>query len=237
MMIWRNCRKSLFVRFMLSKTSTIICILLFFILALVVGLTGERALIHSWPAVLFLLYFQTVLLFVILRGWRAKTATGARLGAVRWRFLLNHAGLLVAVASAFWGAPDSKTYRVQAFHNIPVNEVYAMDGTKEFLSYDICLVDFNIETYSNGVPSMYEADVLIDDRPVLLKVNEPYSRAWDENVYLTGFDYAEGENSRYCVIQIVREPWKYGIIAGVIMMLAGALLLFAAGPDRISRED
>ena len=30
-----------------------------------------------------LLYFQTVLLFVIFRGWRSATATGARLGSVR----------------------------------------------------------------------------------------------------------------------------------------------------------
>ena len=36
---------------------------------------------------------------------------------------------------------------------------------------------------------------------------------------------------QYCVVQIVREPLKYLMLAGIIMMLCGARLLFLAGPN------
>jgi uncharacterized membrane protein HdeD (DUF308 family) len=32
-------------------------------------------------------------------------------------------------------------------------------------------------------------------------------------------------------LEIVREPWKYLTVLGVVMLLAGAVLLFIGGPD------
>ena len=40
------------------------------------------------------------------------------------------------------------------------------------------------------------------------------------------------EDSTWCIMQIVREPWKYWAFAGVMMMLAGAFLMFIQGPSR-----
>jgi hypothetical protein len=40
-----------------------------------------------------------------------------------------------------------------------------------------------------------------------------------------------GAESSYCILEIVREPWKYLTVAGIVMLLAGALLLFIGGPD------
>lgn len=235
--IWKNCRKSIFVQFMLSRGATLWAVGLFLLSSLIVGFSGWRGFATSWIFVVVLLYFQTVLLFVIFRGWRAATASGARLGAVRWRFLLNHAGILVAVSSAFWGAPDSETLRLQAFLDTPVKEAFRMDGTSAWLSYDVQLTDFTVDTYENGMPSMFEADVLIDSEEVTLRVNEPYSRSFGEDIYLTGYDSMAGSESQYCIIQVVREPWKYSALAGVMMMLAGAFLLFAGGPQRRYGED
>lgn len=235
--IWKNCRKSIFVQFMLSRGATLWAVGLFLLSSLIVGFSGWRSFATSWIFVVVLLYFQTVLLFVIFRGWRAATATGARLGAVRLRFLLNHAGILVAVSSAFWGAPDSETLRLQAFLDTPVKEAFRMDGTSAWLSYDVQLTDFTVDTYENGMPSMFEADVLIDSEEVTLRVNEPYSRSFGEDIYLTGYDSMVGSESQYCIIQVVREPWKYSALVGIIMMLAGAFLLFAGGPQRRYGED
>lgn len=226
---WRNRRKSAFVEFMLSRGATIWAIVLFLVYSLVVGITGMRSLAHSWIFAYIILFLLTVLMFVILRGWRAPTATGARLGAVRWRFVLNHLGLLVALSSAFWGAPDSQEFRLYAMPCIPVDEVFRADGTSSRLGYDLELKDFRIETYSNGTPSMYEADVIIDGEPVVLRVNEPYCKSFAEDVYLAGFDGPDGGG---CILQVTREPWKYPALAGIIMMLAGAFLLFAGGPRR-----
>ena len=49
---------------------------------------------------------------------------------------------------------------------------------------------------------------------------------YGEDIYLVGV--SEGS----CVLQIVREPWRYFALAGVIMMLAGAFLLFVNGPNK-----
>ena len=232
--IWKIRRKSIFVQFMLSRGATVSSILLFLIFSLVVGVTGYRWLVSTWVFAAVMLYFQTVLLFVILRGWRAQTATGARLGAVRWRFLLNHAGILLAVSSAFWGAPDTEVLRIRALRDVAVREAFSMDGDSHWLPYEIRLNEFKTETYSNGVPSMYEASVDVDGKEVILRVNEPYAVSFGKDLYLVGFD-SSGDNES-CILQLVDEPWKYSALAGVVMMLSGAFLLFIGGPRRCNDD-
>ena len=144
--IWRTARKSLFVEYMLSRGATIWAIVLFAACAITVGVTGDRTLVSTWVFAAVMLYFQTVLLFVLLRGWRAQTATGARLGAVRWRFVLNHFGILLAVSAAFWGAPDTEVLRMRVTADSPTREAIRMDGTACWLPYDIVLKEVNTDT-------------------------------------------------------------------------------------------
>lgn len=233
--IWKTRRKSIFVEFMLSRGTTVTAIVLFLVFSLALGISGKRELVTTWVFAAVMFFFQTVLLFVILRGWRAQTATGARLGAVRWRFLLNHVGILLAVSSAFWGAPDTEVLRVRALRDVPVREAVSMEGTLEWLPFEITLDEFRVETYSNGVPSMYEARMTVDAEPVVLKVNKPYSLSFGRDLYLVGFDNMHDGES--CILQIVYEPWRYTALAGILMMLAGAFLLFAGGPRRRNDDD
>ncbi len=217
--LWKSRRKSLFVTYMLSRQATVLAISGLLIYCLVIGFTGIRSLVNSWIFVFLLFFFQTVLLFVLFRGWRQ---------------FIHHIGLLITVSAAFWGAPDSETSGLRAVKGAPVREAYHMDGTASWLKYDIVLKDFRTETYENGVPSMYEADMVIDGADVTLKVNHPYARSFGEDIYLTG----TGDGENYCILQIVREPWKYGAVVGMILMLAGALLLFIEGPrKRRTTED
>lgn len=217
-LLWSHCRKSLIVRFFLSATGTILSVSAFLVVCLVIGFTGNRDIASSWVFVCIMLLLQTVLLFVIMRGWREQTATGARLGAIRWRFLLLHLGMLVALGSSFWGASDVQTLRMKALADTPIREAYHMDGKQEWLSYDIVLKDFD--------QASYEALAEVDGEAAKIGVNHPYSRTLCEDVYLMGYDESG------CVLEIVREPWKYGVIVGVAMLLAGALLLFIRGPQR-----
>lgn len=231
---WRNARKSSFVRFMLSPAATCWAVFLVLALCLAIGLSGRRDLAVSWMSVFIFLFFQTVLLYVILRGYRRPTATGERLGAVRWRFLFLHAGLLFAVVSAFWGAPDKAELRFKSFRNVPVREAYGPDGKREWLSYDVELKVFDMTSGADGMPSDYSAHVVADGEEVILKVNHPHRVRFGEDLYLAGYDVAAGSDSEYCILQVVRDPWKHGVVTGVLLMLAGALLLFAGGPDRRS---
>lgn len=232
-MLWKDRKKSGFMRFMLSPGATYCAVGLFLAFCLAVGVTGYRWITGTWPFVAFFLYFQTVLACVILRGWREPTATGARLGAVRWRFIFLHAGLLVAVASAFWGAPDEETLKLQAFKNVPVTEAFGQDGTTSWLDHTLTLTDFTVRYGADGMPEDYRAVVGVNDENVELRVNHPYMLTLGESLYLSGYDVAQGE---YCVLQVVREPWRYGTLAGIVIMLLGALLLFLGGP-RFRNDD
>ena len=133
------------------------------------------------------------------------------------------------MASAFWGTPDSETMKIQAFKDIPVREAYRMDGSRAWLPYEIELKDLDAEFYDDGTPSSFTASVRIGEDMEILKVNHPYSSSLAEDIYLSGYDT---EQEKYCIIQIVKEPWKYPALAGILMMLAGAVLLFLNGPSK-----
>lgn len=224
--LWSRKRESAFVRYMLSAQASITAIVLFIVFCLVVGLTGNRGIVSTWVFAVFMLYFLTVLAFVFLRGCRWG----------RWRFIFVHLGLLLTLSSAFWGAPDSETLMVKAIKDKSVREAYSEDGRRTWLPYDLVLNDFNIQTYENGVASMYEAEVVVGSETIVLKVNHPYSRTFGEDVYLSGYDMNSLDDPQYCVIQIVKEPWKYWAVAGIIMMLAGAMMLFFRGPHNNVKE-
>lgn len=94
---------------------------------------------------------------------------------------------------------------------------------------------FTVEHYANGTPRHFFAEISIDGKPARLEVNHPYAANWAEDYYLTSYD-VQSEQPRYCVVQIVREPLKYVMWLGVIMMLCGGCLLFLAGPNRQNKE-
>lgn len=235
--LWKFRRESVFVRFMLSRGASISAVAVFLVFCLTIGVTGIRSIVNTWIFVAFMLYFQTVLLFVIIRGWRSGIAAGTCGGRVRWRFVLNHTGLLIAVSSAFWGAPDSYTSRLPALRNVPTREAFRMDGTRVWLPFEMELTDFTVDTFENGTPSMYEAEMLIDDVTVTLKVNHPYSKGIDTDISLSGYDSGSGHDPEYCIIQIVKEPWKYMTVAGIVLMIAGAFLMFVSGPCRPKTDE
>ena len=219
--LWKNRPQSAAVRFLMSPSATVSSIVLLLASCLWIGFSGERAFVESVVFVLVLLYVQTVLLLVTMRGWRRPQ------GQVRWRFLLLHAGLLLAVGSGFWGAPDSSELRLALSRGEESETAYHMNGNVTGLGYRIKLHDYNVEYAVSGAPSAYEAQLVIDDaEPVRLAVNDPYGVSIGEDIYLASV------SDNYCVLQIVREPWRYFALAGILMLLAGAFMLFIKGPRR-----
>lgn len=205
-------------RFLVSPTAVISSILLFMGSCLWIGITGDREFTHSIFFVLVLLYLLTVLLCVLLRGW--KTASGK----IRYHFILHHAGLLIAIGSAFWGSPDNQQLRIALNVGETSNEAYHMDGKASVLKDEISLISLECERYENGAPMQYTATISIDNQLHKIQVNHPLSRGIGEDIYLV----STGDG--YCVLEIVRERWKYFALAGIIMMIAGAVILFIKGP-------
>ena len=208
-------------RFLYSPAATISAICFLILSCLWIGFSGNRDVAESWIFVIVLLYVQTILLLITLRGWRRPD------GHVRWRFLLLHLGLLLAVGSGFWGAPDSDEYRMRLDVDQTSREAVTLKASRVVLPYEISLLSVDVEYSHDGKPSHYEALISVNGQePVTLMVNRPYGVRFGQDIYLASVS----EDS--CVLQIVREPWRYFALAGIIMMLAGAFLLFINGPRK-----
>jgi hypothetical protein len=57
-----------------------------------------------------------------------------------------------------------------------------------------------------GMPTHFEATVVIDNKEVALRVNHPYSRTLGEKIYLVSIGQSPDNGAPYCIVEIVREP-------------------------------
>lgn len=220
-MLWRNHRDKAVVRFMLSPAATVSAICILSGVALWIGFTGDRTFSQSALFVCALLYVLTVLFLVTLRGWRRPD------GCIRWRFLLIHCGFMLALGAGFWGSPDSSEMRVKLGKGETAREAYRLDGGTGILSYELELKDFTLKYGMDGKPAHYESVICVDgEAPVCILVNHPYNVKFGEDIYLASVSESG------CIFQIVREPWRYFAIVGILMLIAGAFMLFLKGPRR-----
>lgn len=245
-LLWRfykENRESHFSRFLLSPQTSILSILLFIAGCLVIGLfpqlsdveakmrsgvlssLGFYNFMTSWIFIAILFLLLSNLGMITLRTFYTRKN-------VRWRFLLNHAGLWLALFAGFFGSSDTQILRIPLYKGEPAREAFDMNGASYHLDYEMELRSFTVEYYPNGRPSRFAADVRLGDEETILEVNHPYSYRLGEDVYLTGYDMSSGNTGNYCILQVVIQPWKYVMVAGILMMLAGAVLLFINGPRK-----
>ena len=226
-MLYRGRANSACARFMLSREATWLSLAMVVAIGITLGLQRKPSS-TAWPTVCSLLFVQSHLLLVILRGWRNKKG-------VRWRFCLTHIGLLLALGAGFWGAPDREQLRTPV-HRFPSGEAYTMEGEERRLPYTLELKDFRIEHSENGTPTHYEAQLMVDDAMVTLRVNHPYARTISEKIYLVSFSTTPS-GEQYAIVEIVSEPWQWLSATGILMLLAGAMLLFVQGPRKLKIEN
>lgn len=218
--LYRRCPDSKGMQWLLSMSATRLSLLFLVVIGLFIGLQTEPAA-TSWPVVGMLLFVQSVLGLVILRGWRNEQG-------VRYAFLLNHVGLWLALVGAFWGAPDREELRVAVEREEATREAYRPDGSRTLLAYEMQLRDFHLESYADGSPSSFEAEVEVAGKEVSLRVNHPYQLNFGEAVYLISYDRS-ASSPRYCIVEVVREPWRGVTLVGIGMMILGALSSFLVG--------
>lgn len=211
-------------RFMLSSRSLWLTFTLIAGVGIWLGLERKPSS-DAWVVVASMLYILSHLIIITLRGWR--NARG-----IRWRFTLLHLGLIFALGAGFWGAPDREQLRI-AIDSKPNDQAYTMAGEPRILDYTLTLEDYDIRHDAKGMPEHYEAQIGIDNEHHTIRVNHPYARSWQEKIYLISFGRSTtGET--YCILEIVREPWQWLSMAGILMLIAGAVMMFLGGP-RIRR--
>ena len=106
-------------------------------------------------------------------------------------------------------------------------EAVTLEARRVVLPYEIKLLDVDTEYSQDGIPSHYEALISVNGQnEVKLMVNHPYNVKLGEDLYLASV------SDDSCVLQVVREPWRYFALVGIVLMLAGAFLLFINGPRK-----
>ena len=212
-------------RFMLSGSATTLSFVAMVGLGIVFGIQLRPAT-TSFTAIIATLFLLTHLLLVTLRGWRDVRG-------IRWRFVVNHLGLLIAIGAAFWGAPDREELRAVVEYDKVTTEAYDSKGAMRVLDKEMQLEDFEVEYYDNGTPERYEARVRIGEEQATIRVNRPYNISLSESAYLVSYDTQSPDECRYCIVEVVREPWRYAIASGIVLMLVGAVMMFLGRTTRI----
>ena len=172
----------------------------------------------SWPFVALLTALWGHLTLLLLH----------RLSHVHpWRdgaFLLTHGGVWLCLFGGLFGAPDTQEWHVQVSRAEATTTAFDPQGRPHALPYTLQLQDFAIERPSPGqAPTQYVATVLLDGEPVRLSINAPHAVRWSEDLYLLNYDRrSSAADVRYCVLQVVRQPWKYILLGGILLLLVGA---------------
>lgn len=196
-----------------SGRSSLIIICVAALTCLCMGLTGLPAPRSWWMA-----FVMTALMANLL----AVTVSGLRSGRPhRLRFILNHAGLLLALAAGCLGSADDARWRLLVSEDVAVSRAYSPDGFLRLPS-ELRLVSFD--------PERMEAVVDAGGRRDSVSVNSPLALSATDDLFLIDYD------RRGCIFEVVRRPWKYVMWCGLWMMMAGALLLMAQGVGRVSRK-
>ena len=226
--LWREKPGGAVCRWLASGNASIALIAAFLICCLILGMKMQHADAVSFPGFgnvrrtwWFILISIALManLFVVILSRRKKGI----------RFILNHIGVLVALIGCFFGAPDHTVSRA-IVSGVAVHEAVGENGEIVPLPAAMKLDGFNVELDQRGNVRNYRALIDVDGKKVELRVNHPYRISISEDVYLTSYD-RDNPEPQYCIVEVVRQPWKYLIWAGIVMMMAGGILMFARGKD------
>ena len=224
--LWREKPGGAVCRWLASGNASIALIAAFLICCLILGMKMQHADAVSFPGFgnvrrtwWFILISIALManLFVVILSRRKKGI----------RFILNHIGVLVALIGCFFGAPDHTVSRA-IVSGEAVHEAVGENGEIVPLPAAMKLDGFNVELDQRGNVRNYMALIDVEGKKVELRVNHPYRISISEDVYLTSYD-RDNSKPQYCIVEVVRQPWKYLIWAGIVMMMAGSVLMFARG--------
>ena len=142
-----------------------------------------------------------------------------------WAFLIPHMGIWLALVSGLAGACLNEELKVIVAKGYDTNEAYDRDYRTVRLPYSLRLKEFRIErNAADETPTQYAATVVIDGKETVVAVNDPHSMGLGEDIYLVDFEPADDDgNVDACLVMVERQPMKYPMLAGVSLLLLGAL--------------
>ena len=208
-LLWRYLPDGRLRRALCGKPLAIVVISAFLVLMAIEG-TWAPGLKRSPIMWTVAIVIMVMLGWVAADGFRAK-----RYGAG----ILSHAGLFLLLFGAFWGAPDVVDAQIAVYPGREDRDAITQDGNVVALPFGITLKSFDIEYYSYGKnPKQYTSTINIGGADCVTSVNHP-CRFKGYRIYQ--YDY-DRENGGYSVLKLVRDPWLPLVLAGTLLLAAGA---------------
>jgi hypothetical protein len=210
------CIGSYFRKWLTSAPAALSAIAIFIGTSISLGLSsreGIKAILESYPYAVAMMW-----VVVVLSGAISKRLVfvfkGREIKRRELAFLATHIGLLLALFGGYFGSCDKY-----------ISKMVVDDTTNHLVPFDVKLRDFSVEYYPSGEPSFYEAVLSLEGEDgERVSVNHPlHHRGWD--IYLSSYRMGGDGNVQYCVLKLVKQPWKGVIMVGIVLMLIGALAL------------
>ena len=178
------------------------------------GLTGFAT---SLPFVGLLALLSVHLTLIIIHRLRRPVRQWG------FTFIAAHVGLWLALVAGLLGSADMKDLRCVAMRGQETQTAYDKKGHINALPYAVELKDFRVErSEADNSVVQYEATISLDGERVALSVNHPHAATWQDKLYLVSYDHNAADNeTAYCVLQIVRQPWQAPICLGIALLLFG----------------
>ena len=216
------------------------------VLTIIMGLTRQKAggmwlndMLSFWPFVLVYVYIAVILGLIILR--RLKKMFNVQRSTFNVQhsmfndiaFLLNHAGLFLALTTATLGNADMQRVKMITAVGEPEWRALTQEGTVKEMPIAIELKRFIMETYDDGSPKRFASEIQILTKTgknieTTVDVNKPCEvDGW--KIYQYGYDTQMGAQSRISILELVSDPWLPLVYTGIYMMLAGAVCMFVVG--------
>ena len=204
------------------------------------GIPWLSRMLDFWPFVLSYAWLLTLLGLVTLKqvlffSWRSIP------------LLLNHLGLFLALACGALGSPDRQDLFMTVTEGTLATTAEDADGAVHTPGISVELHDFVMELYPlqpgarMQMPKRFASEITLFDREgkvcdAVIEVNKPLKAAgW--TIYQYDYDAQAGPESRISVLELVRDPWQPFVLAGILMMLCGALCLFLFMAPRPKKEE
>lgn len=158
-------------------------------------------------------------------------------------FVVLHTGLLFLLSGGFAGAPDVRKSTLFVSSVCPESMSVSEDGSVTTLPYALQLRGFVVEKDSvTGIPVTYMARLttyeigktgLGDGVEKSVEVNNPLALSRTERLYLLDYEMPDADTVSRCRMLVVCQPWQYVMDAGLVILVAGLLLLlFTTGSGR-----
>jgi len=210
-----------------SLKFSVFLILLLTVQVLIMGVMPDNRIKDSWPFVITYFFILADLSIVISE--RLKKKRRNNLG-----FLLIHAGLLILLIAAGLGSADKIQLFLKVNEGESVRNGYdRLTGKTYQLPFEIALEDFSIDYYPDRSIKSYNSLVTLKNsdgevKKWNIRVNYPLRyRSWW--IYQYSYDLDKEVDSKYAVLQLVRDPWLILAWVGMFMLFAGAVNMFWKG--------